>query len=313
MMPRRTRMQRRSTMVRPVTFSSCIRFVSNLATAYMTKHQKLDVKLQRYSPDAPGDSFAKLSLEEKSELSESSEEEESKSDDFHGVKMLLQNYLDNKQWDLSGFVDLILGQSTVGTVVKKEDDEDDGLFSVVTALNLGRYKDHKCIMEIREFLIEVCQDRNVIDDLRLLWTEQAHDVGLLVSQRVTNLPLQLLPLLYSALFYEVLLAAEDEPTEELRKALCFKSYLIVSKIYKHKNADYEKGESCQNEEFIIYIKPEDEIFHKLCLWSFCFPLHSEDVTTHEVSDYRLMGLVMAVEAHKISSFLEELHSLFVES
>lgn len=54
--------------------------------------------------------------------------------------MLLQNYLDNKQWDLSGFVDLILGQSTVGTVVKKEDDEDDGLFSVVTALNLGRYK-----------------------------------------------------------------------------------------------------------------------------------------------------------------------------
>lgn len=71
----------------------------------MTKHQKLDVKLQRYSPDAPGiiilmlsshqyricfsasyslilfllgDSFAKLSLEEKSELSESSEEEESK-------------------------------------------------------------------------------------------------------------------------------------------------------------------------------------------------------------------------------------------
>lgn len=65
-------------------------------------------------------------------------------------------------------------------------------------------------MEIREFLIEVCQDRNVIDDLRLLWTEQAHDVGLLVSQRVTNLPLQLLPLLYSALFYEVLLAAEDE-------------------------------------------------------------------------------------------------------
>lgn len=63
-----------------------------------------------------------------------------KPDDFHGVKILLQTYLDNNQWDLSGFVDLILGQTTVGTVVKIEDEEDDGLFSVITALNLGRYK-----------------------------------------------------------------------------------------------------------------------------------------------------------------------------
>lgn len=63
-----------------------------------------------------------------------------KPDDFHGVKVLLQTYLDDKQWDLSGFVDLILVQTTVGTVVKIEDNEDDGLFSVVTALNLGRYK-----------------------------------------------------------------------------------------------------------------------------------------------------------------------------
>ena len=63
-----------------------------------------------------------------------------KPDDFHGVKILLQTYLDNKLWDLSGFVDLILGQTTVGTVVKIEGDEDDGVFSLITALNLGRYK-----------------------------------------------------------------------------------------------------------------------------------------------------------------------------
>lgn len=63
-----------------------------------------------------------------------------KPDDFHGVKTLLQTYLDDEQWDLSGFVDLILGQTTVGTVVKIEDDEDEGLFAVVTALNLWRYR-----------------------------------------------------------------------------------------------------------------------------------------------------------------------------
>lgn len=63
-----------------------------------------------------------------------------KTEDFHGVKTLLQTYLDDKEWDLSGFVDLILGQTTVGAVVKLEKDEDNGIFSVVSALNLGRYK-----------------------------------------------------------------------------------------------------------------------------------------------------------------------------
>ena len=48
--------------------------------------------------------------------------------------------MDDKLWDLSGFVDLILGQTTVGTVVKIEDDEDEGVYAFVTALNMGRYK-----------------------------------------------------------------------------------------------------------------------------------------------------------------------------
>lgn len=63
-----------------------------------------------------------------------------KPDDFHGVKTLLQNYLDDTQWDISGFSDLILGQTTVGSVVKVEGDEDNGVFSFITALNLERYK-----------------------------------------------------------------------------------------------------------------------------------------------------------------------------
>ena len=69
-----------------------------------------------------------------------------KPSDFHGVKVLLQTYLDNLQWDLSGFVDLILGQPTVGTVVKIENDEDDGVYSVVSALSLERYKANSCFL-----------------------------------------------------------------------------------------------------------------------------------------------------------------------
>jgi protein BCP1 len=73
-----------------------------------------------------------------------------KPSDFHGVRLLLKTYLDSKPWDLTGFVDLILDQTTVGTVVKmaEDDDEeneangggdDDDLFGLITVLNLGRY------------------------------------------------------------------------------------------------------------------------------------------------------------------------------
>lgn len=65
-------------------------------------------------------------------------------------------------------------------------------------------------MEFKEFLLKACQEEDVVDDLRPVLGEQAQNVGLLVSQRVVNLPPQLLPPLYDALFDEVSWATEDE-------------------------------------------------------------------------------------------------------
>ncbi|KAJ4954899.1 hypothetical protein NE237_011682 [Protea cynaroides] len=175
-------------------------------------------------------------------------------------------------------------------------------------------QDHKCVTELTEFLIEACQEKDVLNKLRLLLGEDASTVELLVSQRVMNLPPQLFPPLYDALFDEVSWATEDEPTEELRDSFRFKFYLMLTRIYKHKNANQQKGTSkhCSNEP-IIYIKPEDEIFHKLSSWSFSFPLQTQQLAMHELRNYRLTGLVMAVEANKIPTFRKELKSLISES
>ncbi|XP_020222554.1 protein BCCIP homolog isoform X2 [Cajanus cajan] len=233
--------------------------------------------------------------------------------DFHGVKTLLQTYLDNHEWDLSAFVDLILEQTTVGTVVKIEGDEDEGIFALVTALNLYRYREHRCIVTLKDFLLRKArQEKGVADRLRLLLEEQARDVGLLVSQRMLNLPPQLLPHLYAALFDEVSWATEDEPTEELRNSFKFKHYIILSKIYM-KNVDQKRKLSNDSDEAIIYVKPEDEIFHKLSSWSFNFPLQTQQLAPHELKNYRATGLVMAVEVDKIATFRQELASLINET
>lgn len=232
--------------------------------------------------------------------------------DFHGVKILLQTYLDDKQWDLSGFVDLILAQTTVGTVVKIEDDEDDALFALLTVLNLGRYKDQKCIVELKGYLLKVCEGSTLLAELKGLLEDKAEHVGLLVSQRVMNLPPQLLPHLYNALFDEILWATEDEPTEDLRKSFRFRYYLLVTKIYK-KISHVKKVSATSNNEDIIYLKPEDEFFHELSSWSITFHLQNQHLVAQELRNYRLTGLVMAVEADKSSTFRNQLRSLVIES
>lgn len=70
-------------------------------------------------------------------------------------------------------------------------------------------QDQKCIVELKVFLCNACKEE-VPTNLRSLLGERAHEVGLLVSQRVVNLPPQLLPPLYDALFDEVSWATEDE-------------------------------------------------------------------------------------------------------
>ncbi|XP_021763272.1 protein BCCIP homolog isoform X2 [Chenopodium quinoa] len=312
---------------RPFAFSSFARSVTRVATACSSKNKVSNSKSDRTSSKLIANrSSRKHNLKENSSESESSEEEEApeeviqadfaffdpKPDDFHGVKMLLQSYLDDKVWDLSGFVDLILAQTTVGSVVKIEDDEDEGLFALLTALNLGRYKDNKCITDVRDYLLKVCEEKNVVGDLKRLLGDQADHVGLVVSQRVTNLPPQLLPHLYNALFDEISWATEDEPTKDLRESFRFKHYLLVTRIYK-KIGQKRKASSSSDDEDIIYVKPEDELLFELCSWSFTFPLHIQPPASQELKNYRLMGLVMAVEADKAPAFREKLRSLIDDS
>ncbi|XP_062110154.1 protein BCCIP homolog isoform X2 [Humulus lupulus] len=316
-MPRRPFRRSQLGNYQPLTFSSFARSIAQIASTST-------VNRQRQEPKVKSKELTSNNMKSKNDQIEASDDEDfdgviqadfvffdPKPDDFHGVKALLQIYLDDKHWDLSGFVDLILGQTTVGTVIKIENDEENNIWSIVTALNLYRYREHKCIVELKEYLLTVCHEKDFSSNLRSLLNEEAHSVGLLVSKHNTCLPDKLLPPLYDALFDEVSWATEDEPTAELQKSFCFKFYIVICQIGMLKSTSQKKRQ--KNEEEIIYRKPEDEIFHKLSLWSITYPLNTEQLLTFENKNYRLMGLVMAVEAKKIPLFRRQLHSLIDES
>lgn len=322
-MPRRPTKHHHGRRSQPLAFSPFSRSVALLNSGNKkAKHQNPSSRI--YMNDSPSSSGKDIV----NHTTDSSDEEDfdgvvqadfaffdPKSDDFHGVKLLLQTFLDDNEWDLSDFVELILQQTTVGTVVKIENDDDNCVYAVASALNIARYKDHKCIAEFKEFITKACQEENTRDKLRWLLGKQDSKVCILVSQRMVNLPPQLLPSLYDALFDEISWATEDEPTEELRRSFCFDYYLLVTKMYKHLNAHQKKTVRSSKDDAdddIIYSKPEDELFHKLSLWSFTFPLRTQQIPPPELKQYRLTGLVIAVEASKVSTFRQQLKSLITE-
>ncbi|KAF0906214.1 hypothetical protein E2562_009230 [Oryza meyeriana var. granulata] len=251
-----------------------------------------------------------------------------KPSDFHGVKLLLKTYLDSKPWDLTGFIDLILEQTTVGTVVKIAcDDEegegngaeksstgdDDDLFGLISVLNLGRYGEHRCIKDLKDYLLAVCSDKDTKKKLKQLLEVKAHDVGLLVCRRFVNFPYELVPKMYESLFDEVSWATEDEPTQELRDSFRFKQYLLVVRVLERKTPVKQKAKNgTEEDEPIIYPKLEDEIFRKLSSWSFTFPIRAEQSAQQEMKNYKEMGLVMAVKAETIPKFRKKLEDLLSE-
>ncbi|XP_078154066.1 protein BCCIP homolog isoform X2 [Carex rostrata] len=248
-----------------------------------------------------------------------------KSEDFHGVKLLLQKYLDNYQWDLSGFVELILAQTTVGTVVKSADsegdtDDSDGnrdggdeqeLFAVITALNFGRYQDNQCIKELKQYVLGMCKEEKTKVKLRQVLEEEAKDTGLLMCQRFANCPYQLVLKLYEALFDEISWATEDEPTAVLRDSFRFKHYFLITKILENKAQPQQRAvkRKADWDEPVIYLKQEDEIFHEMSSWSFTFELSAEEVAPPELKSYKKVGLAMVIKAEVIPKFLEKLKTL----
>ncbi|CAD6207722.1 unnamed protein product [Miscanthus lutarioriparius] len=254
-----------------------------------------------------------------------------KPSDFHGVRLLLKTYLDSKPWDLTGFVDLILAQTTVGTVAKLADDDDeegegngaekanssnntddDDLFGLISVLNLGRYAEQKCIKDLKEYLLAVCADKGTKKQLRSLLEEKASSVGLLVCRRFVNFPYELVPKLYDALFDEVSWATEDEPTKELQDSFRFKHYLLVVRMLERTPAKHKSKKSKDDDEPVIYPKLEDEFFHELSSWSFTFPIRSEQAAQQEMKNYKEMGLVMAIKADAVPKFRKKLEDLVSE-
>mmetsp|Transcript_37406 Transcript_37406/g.105582 ORF Transcript_37406/g.105582 Transcript_37406/m.105582 type:complete len:313 (-) Transcript_37406:158-1096(-) len=219
--------------------------------------------------------------------------------DFHGLRALLGSYLNEQSFDLSELVETIIAQKSVGTLIKTSEDSVDPI-GVLTVLSLKQHKDLHSLKQIRDFLHRKCKDSAHKLELTKAWDSDG--TGLIVSERLVNVPPQIAPPLIQALFDEIEWATEDEPTQELRESFKFEQYIVLTRVYvdpaaQRPNAGTSKEQPAKkakgSEPLLVYVRPEDEFLHQHCSWSLTFPIEGKDVGKDELQPWRLSMVVPA--------------------
>lgn len=230
--------------------------------------------------------------------------------DFHGIKVLLQLYLDGEPFQVSELVDFVIQQKRVGTVLKTGSDGDP--VGVVSVMNLQRHADVSFLKELRSHLKRRCQDQDTVHVLDGLFTRPG--VALLISERLINCPPCLAVPLQDGIFDEISWATEDEPTAELRDSYVFQEYLILCRVYVPSDVapGMDGGGSKRKRtvpETFIFLRPEDELFYEYSDWHFTYPCDRVE----RDDGMQQMRLVLTLKAAKIGDVRKRLHQLFGSS
>ena len=183
--------------------------------------------------------------------------------DFHGLKSLLRQLLDvdAQLFDLSALADLILSQPTIGSTVKVDGKETDP-YAFLTILNLHEHREHVAIKPLTQYLIEKSKSNSSLSKLPEVLSSPANQVGLILTERLINVPSEIAPPLYTMVVDEIEAAVEDkEPYEFTHYLVLSKTYLEVESVLDQEDAPRQKKKKQIGKE-MFYFHPEDEVLHR---------------------------------------------------
>ncbi|KAL2267043.1 hypothetical protein VTJ83DRAFT_4320 [Remersonia thermophila] len=228
--------------------------------------------------------------------------------DFHGVKTLLRQLFDAdaQLLDLSALSDLIVEQNTIGSTCKVDDKANDA-YAFLTVLNVTEHAPKKpAVAKLAEYLAERARgDEGLaaagVPEL-LTQPKEKQVVGLVLAERLLNMPAEVIPPMWSCLIDEIEAAVEDgEPYQ-------FTHYLVVSRAYHEVESTLDQAERKQKkareEAELQYFHPEDEEVrrHAVSSGAYSFAREGEVVADSRRAFQELgvkpCGLMMLIEAGK---------------
>ena len=215
--------------------------------------------------------------------------------DFHGIKTLLQQLfdVDSNIFDLSALTDLVLSQPLLGSTVKVDGNETDA-YAFLSVLNLQQHKDNPVVGKVLQYLKSKANSKPQLKALADLFAKpEIPAIGLILSERLINVPAEVVPPMYTMMLEEVKWALEDgEPYN-------FSHYLIVSKTYTEvasklddeDNRPKKKKKAAGNFE-TMYFHPEDEVYqrHALCHSGFDYSTKQDDGHSDSKRAFQELGI-----------------------
>ncbi|KAI0387982.1 p21-C-terminal region-binding protein-domain-containing protein [Hypomontagnella monticulosa] len=224
--------------------------------------------------------------------------------DFHGTKSLLRQLfdVDAALFDMSALADLILSQPTIGSTVKV-DGKDTDAYAFLTALNLHEHREKKPIADLTKYICEKAETNDALASIPELLSSGKH-VGLVLSERLINMPSEISPPMYNMLIDEIEAAVEDKEPYE------FSHYLIISKTYHEiestLDVEERKRKKGKQDATLFYFHPEDEVLlkHAVAHGSYDFTKIDEAIADSKRAFQEMgvmpRGFMILIEANKFA-------------
>lgn len=185
--------------------------------------------------------------------------------DFHATKNFLRQLFgdDATNFDISSLADMILTKNSVGTTIKTEGLEGDP-FALLSVINLTDNVEKPCIRAVVDYILEKTKsdnEFNLILRKLLLPGKSTKDqtkqlkVGWIVSERLINMPVEVVPPMYKMLLEEM------EKAEDAHEKYEFDYFLVVSKIYKMVGSTADEEEAAPKKKKKASTEEEFDYFH----------------------------------------------------
>lgn len=175
--------------------------------------------------------------------------------------------VDARIFDLSALAELILSQPLLGSTVKTDGNESDP-YAFLTILNLKEHAQTPAIKTLIEYVVQQTSKNQALGPIAKV-IDGDSTVGLILTERLINIPVEVIPPMYKMLLEEITWANEE------KEPYTFTHYLIISKTYREIESQLDQGDehpikkkTKKNSEAkaeIFNFHPEDAIIQRSAL------------------------------------------------
>lgn len=196
--------------------------------------------------------------------------------------------------DLSALTDLILSQPLLGSTVKVDGKETDA-YAFLSVINLQAHKDKLFVQTLIQYLRSKASTNSSLSALSELLSQPGTPaIGLVLTERLINVPAEVIPPMYTMLVEEIQWALEE------REPYQFSHYLILSKTYAEiastldgeENRPKKKKKASSKEPETMYFHPEDEVLqqHALCYGGYNYTTPQDDGHSDSKRAFQELGI-----------------------